>query len=87
MTVRRLQNEARRAAGQGRRGEPEPRERKAGWATPAARRKKFGRDIGEYVEYEEVATNPTPPATKRAENGGYTRCESQIVDVEWEDIK
>lgn len=84
LTVKRLQNEARRATGQ---GEPKPRERKAGWTTPAARRKKFGSDIGEYVEYEEITATSTPPATKQAESGGHTRAESQIVDVEWEDIK
>lgn len=87
LTVRRIQSEARRAAGQERQGEPKPRERKAGWTPPAARRKKFGSDIGEYVEYEEITATSTPPATKQAESGGHTRVESQIVDVEWEDIK
>lgn len=84
LTVKRLQNEARRATAQ---GEPKPRERRAGWTPPAARRKKFGSDIGEYVEYEEITATSTPPATKQAESGGYTRAESRIVDVEWEDIK
>ncbi len=87
LTVKRLQNEARRATGQGRHSEHSQRERKAGWTTPAARRKKFGSDIGEYVEYEEITATSTPPATKQAESGGHTRTESQIVDVEWEDIK
>ncbi len=87
MTVKRLQNEARRATGQDRHDESKRHERKAGWTTPAARRKKFGTDIGEYVEYEEVAATSTPPVTKQAESGEQTRAESQIVDVEWEDIK
>ncbi len=88
MTVNRLQREARRAAaGQARRSQPQSSERKAGWTTPASRRKKFDRNIGEYIEYEEVTTVSTPHAAEQAENGKYTRTESQIVDVEWEDIK
>lgn len=88
MTVNRLQREARRAANPDPRGASKPRERKAGWTAPASHHKKIDRNIGEYIEYEEITTISTPPAPDDgADKGNYIHTESQIVDVEWEDIK
>lgn len=53
-------------------------------SAPVRRRKRISRDVGEYVEYEEVA------ATSRttSEYHEYTGVvEDQISDVEWEDVK
>lgn len=62
-------------AGKGRRDNP----------ATAPRRKKIDPEVGEYVEYEEIACNVTTTdsdgSVKRE-----TVVEQQIVDVEWEDL-
>lgn len=72
---------------------PDPRkERKAGWTmSPTTKRKKIGRDVGEYVKFEEIETEFTE--TSRPANAGNKassrtdfKAEQQIVDAEWTDI-
>lgn len=66
--------------------------RQAGWSRPAAQKsKKIDRNTGEYVEFEEITTTTT--YTSETQTDGHTtttretqRTESQITDVEWEDI-
>lgn len=53
---------------------------------PKPKRKKIDPNIGEYVEFEEI----TVSTTSTSENGHTTtnyRRESQVTDVEWEDIR
>ena len=64
----------------------EPHRRKAGWTSPIMRRKKITKDVGEYVKFEELPADPDTPADGYT-RATYTRTESQITDVEWEDIK
>lgn len=55
------------------------------------RRKVYGRDEGEYVDFEEVAVTETTAAEataaggKTASAGDY--CDSQVVDAEFEEIR
>ena len=55
------------------------------------RRKVYGRDEGEYVDFEEVAVAETTAAEataaggKTASAGDY--CDSQVVDAEFEEIR
>lgn len=61
--------------------------RKAGWSKPRSRnRKKIDSSIGEYVKFEEMHADETAsnPSTS---NNVVAETESQITDVEWEDIK
>lgn len=60
--------------------------RPGGWNTPPGRKKKFSREEGEYVEFEEVETASCSynPGTGQTETR-YT-VEQQITDVEWEDL-
>ena len=52
---------------------------------PAPRAKKIDPNVGEYVEYEEVACDvKTTTSTTTSET--YVR-EQQVVDAEWEEIK
>lgn len=61
------------------------RERQGGWSSDGVkpRRKKIGRDVGEYVAFEE---NPDkmPPTSAAADN---FVSEQQVEDAEWEEIK
>lgn len=71
-----------------------PKERKAGWTKPsAAKPKKIGRDIGEYVKFEEIDTEFSASSRTSSTASGSTtatrtdfKTEQQIVDVEWTDI-
>ena len=51
--------------------------------SPRRRGKKIGRDVGEYVEFEELEGRMAPPVQT---DSGYTPRESRISDAEWEDI-
>lgn len=55
------------------------------------RKKKIDKDVGEYVEYEEITVaSATYRETVADDVQGQRRTitsESQVVDVEWEDVK
>lgn len=60
----------------------EPQRRRGGWSYPATRRHKvFSRDAGEYVKFTEISSDDT----EAAEQVDYVE-ETQITDVEWEDL-
>ncbi len=70
---------------------PDPHgERKAGWTkSPTAKRKKIGRDVGEYVKFEEIefsTKSRTATADDRSSTRSDFKTEQQIVDTEWTDI-
>lgn len=52
---------------------------------PKHRRKKIEKDVGEYVEFEEVACTVKTQTTQDATRTDI-QIESQIEDVQWEDI-
>lgn len=58
--------------------------RKGGWSAPGEHRKKIGKDVGEYVKFEEL---PAIPPSDSSESRRHTACEPQITDADWEDIK
>lgn len=61
--------------------------RKAGWTNPAAKRKKIGKDVGEYVKFKEVTvTEEQQERQNREPQTSFTR-EEQISDIEWEEIR
>lgn len=63
--------------------EQESERRRGGWSYPTGRqrRKVFSREAGEYVKFKEMPSNgaPAPTAVDYVE-------ESQITDVEWEEL-
>lgn len=59
-------------------------ERKAGWSAPGEHRKKIGKDVGEYVKFEEL---PASPVSDTSQAPRHTDHEPQITDADWEDIK
>lgn len=71
----------------GRREAPR-RERPGGWSGAPARpkRKKIGRDVGEYVPFEEETIVASETSGCTAESASFT-AEEQIEDAVWEDIK
>lgn len=87
-TVNRLRNRARAAYGDTAR-QAQPAGRKAGWTTPAPRKKKIERNVGEYIEYEEITiTSDTSDTSGSGDHSTrYTAVEQQVTDVEWEDVK
>lgn len=60
------------------------RARKGGWSAPGEHRKKIGKDVGEYVKFEEL---PSSPASDTSQTPRHTAYEPQITDADWEDIK
>lgn len=56
-------------------GESKPKPRRQG--------KKIPRDVGEYVEFEEISVSYESHGT----DGSHFKAEEQIVDVKWTDIK
>lgn len=69
-------------------GYQEPHQRKAGWSSPATKPKKIGKDVGEYVAYENITVTETTTSTTTDADGNTTvYSESRITDVEWEDVK
>lgn len=58
--------------------------RKGGWSAPGEHRKKIGKDVGEYVKFEEL---PASPAFDTSQAPRHTDYEPQITDADWEDIK
>lgn len=59
-------------------------ERKGGWSAPGEHRKKIGKDVGEYVKFEEL---PASPSSGTSQSARHTDYEPQITDADWEDIK
>lgn len=60
--------------------------RKAGWSRPAASKaKKITKDVGEYVAFQELP--PQYSGNDSSKGGATVVSESQITDVEWEDIR
>ncbi|MDE6574891.1 MAG: DUF4834 family protein [Muribaculaceae bacterium] len=53
-------------------------------ASYSSKKKKIGRDVGEYVPFTEVADQQTAKTADSAKTN-YTT-ESQVSDVEWEDL-
>lgn len=58
--------------------------RKGGWSAPGEHRKKIGKDVGEYVKFEEL---PASPSSGTSQSPRHTDYEPQITDADWEDIK
>lgn len=48
--------------------------------------KKIGRDVGEYIEFEEVAVKQTVADAATGRRSERVRVEQQVTDVEWEDL-
>lgn len=62
------------------------RRRKSGWSAPMTRkRKKIDPQVGEYVKFEEIATETTVIDDKGNTHTGY-QVEQQITDAEWVDL-
>lgn len=55
--------------------------------TPHRRGKRIDPSVGEYVEYEEIASPADCSATSSDPAAERFVAESQIVDAEWEDVK
>lgn len=73
--------------GQARSGQQNDRSR-SGFSRPSQqprRKKKIDPNIGEYVEFEEIESTTTTQ-TAEGTTTDYRR-ESQVTDVEWEDVK
>lgn len=53
-----------------------------------SRKKKIDKDIGEYINFQEISNEQTSYNETIEDNEGKTKTiiEDQIVDVEWEDI-
>lgn len=64
--------------------------RKAGWTKPVFKKKKISSDTGEYVNFTEVPGSTGSDGTEAGGTGqqhtSYT-AESQITDIEWEEVK
>lgn len=94
LALRRMRRQAREAYEDAAR-EAERRRRanrRGGWSAPDdARRqaKRYGSTDGEYVEWEEVAVETQTSRTTESTDGQsrQTVTESQVTDVEWEEIK
>lgn len=71
----------------GRREAPR-RERPGGWSGAPARprRKKIGRDVGEYVAFEEETVAASETSGRTSESASFI-VEEQVEDAVWEDIK
>lgn len=62
--------------------------RRAGTSRPK-RAKKIGRDVGEYVEFEEITAEQTTVAADEETTSGTgteVKTEQQVTDIEWEDL-
>lgn len=56
-------------------------------STPAGKEKIFDRNVGEYVEFEEIEHTPDRTETQTNTGNPQPKIEQQIVDAEWEEIK
>lgn len=80
-TMRQMYDAQQQASGQG-----TQQKRKAGWSAPGQPRKKIGKDVGEYVRFEEIPAAPTA-GTDDGTGRRFAGSEPQITDADWEDIK
>lgn len=55
-------------------------------ATPKAKTKKIDRNVGEYVDFEDIASTPAGEDSRQSGTVKYPE-EQQVVDAEWEDLK
>lgn len=85
-TVRKKMRDAMRGMNEAQQQGARPEPRKGGWSAAEVRRKKIGRDVGEYVKFEELPALHGTDVKNRAGNvpGG---SEPQVSDADWEDIK
>lgn len=58
-------------------------ERKAGWTAPQKKAKIITKDVGEYVNFQELP----PDDSARSSFTETSYSENQITDAEWEEIK
>lgn len=91
MMLRKAQRQARDAFSQFQgEGKDGSRQRKGGWSGGRQSRKKvIDRNVGEYVEFEEVEISrdsETKTGSDSRKESGY-KVEQQVVDAEWEEIK
>lgn len=59
--------------------------RKAGWTKARFRKKKIGKDVGEYVKFSEITVSEQEKRSSASSPATYTT-EQQVTDIEWEDI-
>ena len=57
------------------------------YAAPEKKKKKIDSDVGEYVAFEEIKVSETERHTETSGSKTEIKVESQIEDVEWEEIK
>lgn len=62
-------------------------QRKAGWSTPDARAKKIGKDVGDYVAFEDLPAESGAGNTASTSERNGIATEQQITDADWEDLK
>lgn len=76
-----------RQAAEGGANRSSTKERKPGWSEPTPHNKVYRPADGEYVEWEEVTITHTE-TSQTTDNQGNThlRVDSQVIDVEWEDV-
>ncbi len=83
---RQYKKAAEQAAGQT--SNPYHQKRKGGWGKHQHQKKKFDKNVGEYVDFEEInAPQPHYSATSDNTQAPHSSRESQIEDAEWEEIK
>lgn len=61
--------------------------RKAGWSTAGIRKKKIGKEVGEYVRFSEIALTEQERRNAANRQPAAFIAEQQVTDIEWEDIK
>lgn len=59
--------------------------RKGGWSNGRIRKKKIGKDVGEYVKFSEVSVSEQE-RTATAGREEHWATEQQVSDIEWEEI-
>ena len=60
--------------------------RKSGWSNAQVRKKKIGRDVGEYVKFSEVTVSEENHTSGNGTNQRTWATEQQVTDVEWEEL-
>ena len=64
--------------------------RKGGWTKARTRKKKIGKDVGEYVKFSEITISEqeraASAATSDASKSRNSVTEQQVSEIEWEEI-